>query len=226
MDSKEDTTEAQDCGPRRAFPFTRAQGERQIFQRPPRDESEKAKRVHNELGLDFFRVLILHELGHALANTLCGRACSIQIEEWGFAHACHDRTHTLVPPDEVFVAALGGAVHLAYLLNQSANLSQEFLTNYVFYAIDKDARRARANPALLPGLIVDEIVPQLLGSFIAKMEEFAEAIAKDSNGISYLCHYDITDDAEILMPEVFEVLSKTRETCRILCQMDGAHASG
>lgn len=117
-------------------------------------------------------------------------------------------------------------MHLAYLCSQPvANLTPTFLENYVFYAIDKDAQLARANPAAFGVLIMDEILPQLSDSFIAKMAEFAEAIAKDSKGISDLCHYDLTDVAETPMPEVFEVFSLIRETVRVLYQNSRADGS-
>jgi hypothetical protein len=46
------------------------------------------------------------------------------------------------------------------------------------------------------------------------MMQFAEAVAKHSKKKPDLCHYAVTDDAAILMPEVFEALSKIREAIK------------
>jgi hypothetical protein len=84
-------------------------------------------------GLGFFLILVLHELGYALAYKLCGRACSIQIEESGFAYTCHDPTHKLHEADESFVAVLGGSVYLAYIRSLSIpSITRRFLQEYGF----------------------------------------------------------------------------------------------
>src|SRR5271169_3332501 len=102
-------------GATKQFPFAPANSPRRILPHVDPGKTAAAKRAHDVRGLDFFLILVLHELGHALANKLCGRACSIQIENSGFAYTCHDPAHKLPKADEILVAAIGGSVHLAYV---------------------------------------------------------------------------------------------------------------
>lgn len=215
----ENLPQTKNSEPQREFPFTRAKGARPQFKRPPDSTPDRAKNAHQVRGLDFFLIVVLHELGHALANILCGRTCSIQVEEWGYGYTCFNRKHTLIPADEVFVAALGGSLHLAYLGRLSVpDFTKAFRERYVFSAIKVDAKISRANLEAFYILVKDEILPRFSDSFIAKLAQFAEAIAEDCDRRPDLCHYDITDDAEMLMPDVFEVLRQVREAINVLGQ--------
>ncbi|MGC2516826.1 MAG: hypothetical protein WA383_20080, partial [Terriglobales bacterium] len=195
------------------FPFAPAKSPRRVFPQVDPDKTAAAKRAHDVRGLDFFLLLVLHELGHGLANKLCGRACSIQIEKSGFAYTCHDPAHKLDQADEIFVAAIGGSVHLAFVLALPA-VTPRFLQQYVAHAINRDAQLAGVRPEFLHALIQNEVLPHISEPFIANMMQFAEAVAKDSKRNPDLCHYAVTDDAKRLMPEVFQALTQIRKAIK------------
>jgi hypothetical protein len=145
------------------FPFAPAKSPRRVFPQVDPDKTAAAKRAHDVRGLDFFLLLVLHELGHGLANKLCGRACSIQIEKSGFAYTCHDPAHKLDQADEIFVAAIGGSVHLAFVLALPA-VTPRFLQQYVAHAINRDAQLAGVRPEFLHALIQNEVLPHIFGT--------------------------------------------------------------
>lgn len=195
----------------RRFPFAPAKGPRRTFPGVDPAATAAAIRAHNLRGLDFFFLLLLHELSHAVANVLCGRICSIQIENSGFAFTCHDRDHKLERSDEAFVAALGGAVHVAFISSLALpSITPAFLRDYVYHAINRDARLAGVQPEVLRNLISNEVLPHISEVFIGDMKEFAENVSKESKRDPNLCYFDVTDEAEALMPEVFTALKLIR----------------
>jgi hypothetical protein len=101
-----------------------------------RKRTERDFSIH---GLDFDTFLLIHELGHVLANNVCGRKSWIEIEREGFGHACFERARVSDRCDEAFIAAMGSAVGLAHVL--TAKTDKAFLDRYIWFAASREAQQ-------------------------------------------------------------------------------------